>query len=54
VRDERVIGEEHEEGYVVALERNGFAGPGSWYMPRIAAVNSHSALFGKQWRGETR
>ncbi len=31
-RDERVIGEEDEDRYVAALERNGFAGPDSWYM----------------------
>jgi pimeloyl-ACP methyl ester carboxylesterase len=31
-RDERVIGEEDEDRYVVTLERNGFAGPDSWYM----------------------
>jgi hypothetical protein len=30
VRYERVIGEEDEDGYVAALERNGFASPGSW------------------------
>ncbi|MGA7197702.1 alpha/beta fold hydrolase, partial [Roseiarcus sp.] len=31
-RDERVISEEDEDRYVAALERNGFAGPDSWYM----------------------
>jgi pimeloyl-ACP methyl ester carboxylesterase len=31
-RDERVIGEEDENRYVEALERNGFSGPDSWYM----------------------
>ena len=31
-RDERVIGEEDERAYVEALERNGFAGPDSWYV----------------------
>jgi pimeloyl-ACP methyl ester carboxylesterase len=31
-RDERLIGEEDERAYVEALERNGFAGPDSWYM----------------------
>jgi pimeloyl-ACP methyl ester carboxylesterase len=31
-RDDRVIGEEDEDRYVAALERNGFSGPDSWYM----------------------
>ena len=31
-RDERVIREEDERAYVEALERNGFAGPDSWYV----------------------
>ena len=31
-RDLAVLGEEDEHHYVAALERNGFFGPGSWYM----------------------
>src|SRR5208337_4415126 len=31
-RDERVIDEEAEASYVAALSRNGFSGPGSWYL----------------------
>jgi hypothetical protein len=37
-RDERVIGEEDEDGYVAALERNGFADPDSWYMNAEANI----------------
>ena len=37
-RDERVIGEEDEDRYVAALERNGFAGPDSWYMNAEANI----------------
>jgi len=31
-RDPAVLGEEDEHHYVAALQRNGFFGPGSWYM----------------------
>jgi pimeloyl-ACP methyl ester carboxylesterase len=37
-RDDRVIGEEDEDLYVAALERNGFAGPDSWYMNAEANI----------------
>jgi pimeloyl-ACP methyl ester carboxylesterase len=37
-RDERVIGEEEEDRYVAALERNGFSGPDGWYLNAEANI----------------
>jgi pimeloyl-ACP methyl ester carboxylesterase len=48
-RDAAVLGEEDEDRYVAALERNGFFGPDSWYMN--AEANTAFAAGAKaNWR----
>jgi pimeloyl-ACP methyl ester carboxylesterase len=48
-RDDRVIREEDERAYVEALERNGFAGPNSWYVNPDA-----NAAYGERARANWR
>ena len=49
LRDAAVLGEEDENRYVAALERNGFFGPDSWYM-NAEANTAFAALAKTNWR----
>ena len=48
-RDAAVLGEEDENRYVAALERNGFFGPDSWYM-NAEANTAFAARATANWR----
>lgn len=48
-RDERVLSAADEDVYVEALSRNGFFGPGSWYM-NAAANTAYARTVPENWR----
>lgn len=48
-RDPQVLTEQDEHAYVAALERNGFAGPDSWYM-NAAANEAYAHRVQAQWQ----